>query len=129
VTHPPVFSWVTYAEARRAHSLGSGLVGDSVRDRGLIESALARPRNLHAYEGAGLAECAAAYAFGVAKNHGFLDGNKRAGLAVALFFIGSNGGDFTATDKEAADAMVRAAEGSWDEEALAVWFRGHVRER
>ena len=99
-----------------------------VRDQGLLASALARPRNKVAYD----AECdaaslAAAYAFGIARNHPFVDGNKRTALAVAESFLGRNGFEVTATDAECVTTFLALAAGEIGEKALADWFRRNVR--
>jgi death on curing protein len=99
-----------------------GLAG--VRDHGLLESALARPRNLHAYEpGSDLARLAAAYGFGLARNHPFNDGNKRAAfLAMGLFLL-INGRELIADPVEAIAVILRLAEGNLSEPDLAEWIR------
>ncbi len=97
---------------------------EGVRDEGLLLSALARPENLHAYgEDVDLAALAASYAFGIAKNHPFLDGNKRTALVVAVAFLNLNGYDFEAPGEETYITFLRLAEGSITEENLAGWFR------
>jgi death-on-curing protein len=97
---------------------------EGVRDEGLMLSALARPENLHAYgENVDLAALAASYAFGIAKNHPFLDGNKRTALVVAVAFLNLNGFDFDAPGDETYTMFLQLAEGSISEEHLAVWFR------
>ena len=98
-----------------------------IRDIRLLESALDRARNKSAYEDAGLSECAAAYAFGIVKNHAFLDGNKRPAFAVAVLFLGLNGARLHATNRAAASAMLATANGRWDEGALVAWFGLHTR--
>jgi death on curing protein len=94
-----------------------------LRDGGLLESALGRAKNRWAYEGGDLADLAAAYAYGIARNHPFIDGNKRAALLVALTFLGINGVDFHAPEAEAVVAMLRLAAGEIEEEGLARWVR------
>jgi death-on-curing protein len=105
-----------------------GLPG--MRDEGLFESALARPRNAFAYgEKQALPEVAASYAFGLARNHPFLDGNKRtAFLAIGVFFF-LNGLGLTASQTEAHDAIVGLAAGDWREEKFAAWLAENSRER
>ncbi|MGA7218395.1 MAG: type II toxin-antitoxin system death-on-curing family toxin [Candidatus Sulfotelmatobacter sp.] len=99
-----------------------GLAG--VRDHGLLESALARPRNLHAYEPeSDLAQLAAAYGFGIARNHPFNDGNKRtAFLAIGLFLL-INGRELIADPVEAVAVILSLAEDSLSEPGLAEWIR------
>jgi len=98
--------------------------GDGVRDVGLLESALARPRNLHAYEpDADLASLAAAYAFGIVKNHPFVDGNKRTGYVVMESFIYLNGGELKAERSDKYLTFIALADGSLSEDELAEWLR------
>ncbi len=97
---------------------------DGLRDEGLLLSALARPENLHAYgESIDLAALGASYASGIAKNHPFLDGNKRTALVVAVTFLNLNGYDFDAPDAETYTLFIQLAEGSINEDELAGWFR------
>jgi death-on-curing protein len=96
---------------------------DGVRDQGLIESALARPQNLAAYGDPDAADLAAAYACGIAKNHGFLDGNKRTALVVALLFLANNGFETKVNQVEVVRLMEAVADGTTDEPAAAEWFR------
>lgn len=99
-----------------------GLAG--VRDDGLIHSALERPRNRWAYdEEADLFECAAAYGFGLAKNHGFNDGNKRTAFQAMYTFLGINGLRLVAEEPEAVAVMLALAEGKLSERKLAGWLR------
>lgn len=92
----------------------------------LIESALARPRNRFAYEPVSdLVDLAAAYLFGLTKNHGYIDGNKRIGFAAAATFLLLNGQRLTATEADAYDAVVGLVEGRLSEEESAHWIRGH----
>lgn len=108
-------------ESLAEHGGASGL-----RDTGLLESALARPLNLDAYGTPDFAELAAAHGVGVAKNHPFIDGNKRAAfLAVGLFLM-LNGYRLKATQVEATLTMLAVAAGELDEAAFAAWLRGHV---
>ena len=97
-----------------------------LRDRGLLESALDRPRNLEAYEGADIFRLAAAYAFGIIKNHPFIDGNKRVGFITAYTFLSINGFELNASEEEAVIMIEGVAAGSVDEKTLAEWLRDHV---
>jgi len=100
-----------------------------IRDGGedLIESALARPRNRFAYEpAADLADLAVAYLFGLAKNHGYVDGNKRVGFAVAATFLLLNGLRLTASEADAYRTVIGLVEGRLTEEETAHWFREHT---
>ena len=101
--------------------------GDGVRDIGLLESAMARPRNIAVYEpDADIARLAAAYAFGIAKNHPFIDGNKRTALVACRTFLLLNGYQLTATPTEKYLTFLSLAEGSVSEEALADWLREKI---
>lgn len=99
-----------------------GLPG--VRDEGLLESALARPQQKWAYaDSPDLATLAAAYAFGLAKNHGYMDGNKRVAFMAAYVFLGLNGKDLDAAEADVVSTMERVAAGRLSEAALISWFR------
>ena len=100
--------------------------GDGMRDRGLLESALARPENKHAYGESDLAALAAAYAFRIARNHPFVDGNKRAAFASILVFLGLNGVDFEAPPADATAMMLPLAAGEISEESLARWIADNL---
>jgi len=97
---------------------------DGVRDEGLLLSALARPQNLFAYvDDADYASLAASYAFGIAKNHPFIDGNKRTALVVMRTFLALNDCNFVATPEEKYTMILRLAEGDLEEEELSAWIR------
>jgi len=105
-----------------------GLSG--IRDEGLLDSALARPQNLIAYApDADIAALAAAYGTGVARNHPFADGNKRAAFLSVGLFLAVNGWRLVATPIEATQIMLGVASGELEEEAFAAWIRDHLRER
>ena len=97
-----------------------------VRDAGLLESALARPPNLLAYAEPTLFELAAAYCAGVVRNHPFIDGNKRVGLAVADIFLQLNGHEIMASEPEAVFMIRDLAAGEIDEAGLAAWTAASV---
>ena len=101
---------------------------DGVRDEGLLASALDRPRNLHAYGDPppDLAALAAAYGYGIARNHPFVDGNKRTALVLTRLFLALNGATFTASAASKYDTMMRLAAGEISEAAFAAWVRAHV---
>lgn len=99
-----------------------------VRDLAVIESALARPRNLVAYGKPDAAALAAAYAFGLCKNHGFLDGNKRTAYVVAETFLDLNGYGVEASDAEVVTRVLAVASGVMAEAQLAKWFRSFLAE-
>jgi death-on-curing protein len=118
--------WVSVNTAHAMHNRQIAEHGGTsgVRDEGLLLSALARPENLNAYgENVDLAAFAATYAFGIAKNHPFLDGNKRTALVVAVTFLNLNGFDFDAPTPEVYTIFLSLAEGTVSEEELAAWFR------
>jgi len=100
------------------HGGASGL-----RDQGMLESTLDRPRNKWAYENAELPELAAAYAFAIAGNHPFVDGNKRSSLLALYTFLGLNGIDFVVPEAEAAAIIIALAAGEVSEESLTRWIR------
>ncbi len=94
-----------------------------IRDRGMLESALDRPKNKWTYGEQDLAKLAAAYAFGIARNHPFVDGNKRASLLSIVTFLGLNGIDFVADNAEAVVIIQGLAAGEIDEDGLSRWIR------
>jgi death-on-curing protein len=97
-----------------------------VRDRGLLESALSRPQNQFVYGEHALPRLAAGYAFGISRNHPFLDGNKRTSLVVAELFLALNGFEVTATDAECVTAFLALAAGDLTEDQLTQWIAGHT---
>ena len=100
-----------------------------LRDEGLLDSALARPVNKHAYEGCtDFAVLAAAYGFALARSHAFVDGNKRVAFLAVGVFLAINAHGLSATPLEAIDAMLALASGDMDEAAFAEWIRDHLRE-
>jgi len=101
---------------------------EGLRDEGLFESALARPQNLLAYEGVtDLARLAASYAFGLAKNHAFVDGNKRIAFIAAALFLRINDQRLVADQAEATLVMLSVASGAFSEAELADWIRNHIK--
>lgn len=102
---------------------------DGIRDAGAIDAALARPRHLAAYGSPDEAALAAAYACGLARNHGFVDGNKRAAWVTARVFLADNGYDLVFGRLDAIRAMEDVARGAFDEDDLADWFRGRLKPR
>lgn len=104
-----------------------GLPG--LRDEGLFDSALARPQHLVAYGDPDLADLAAAYGVGLAKNHPFADGNKRAAFLAVGLFLALNGQRLVATQAEATLTMVAVAAGEVDDVAFAEWIRTHIQPR
>ena len=104
-----------------------GLPG--LRDEGLLESALARPLNLAAYGEPDVAELAASYGVGLAKNHAFVDGNKRVAFLAVGLFLALNGQRLVATQAEATLTMLDVAAGTLDEATFAQWLRNHTQRR
>jgi death-on-curing protein len=96
---------------------------DGMRDRGMLESALSRPLNKFAYGEGDLAALAAAYAYGLARNHAFVDGNKRAAFASIIVFLGLNGIDLDVAPTEATAIILSLAAGEVSEESLTRWIR------
>jgi death-on-curing protein len=122
--------WIREIEALAFHAQQIALFGgsDGVRDRGLLDSALARPKNLFFYAERPLtmAELAAAYANGICGNHPFVDGNKRTAMEVAFVFLEFNGVAVTAGQEEACLTFLRLAAGELTEPELALWFAEHT---
>lgn len=100
-----------------------------VRDLGLFESALARPQNVAAYGNPDAADLAASYGVGLAKNHPFIDGNKRTAFVAVELFLALNGHDLMADDADCVLTMLAVAAGSLDEPGFAAWLRTHSRPR
>ena len=97
-----------------------------LHDGGLLESALARPRHLFHYGSPDLADLAAAYAFGLAKNHPFVDGKKRVSLVTTLTFLAINDVEVTVGDAELVVQWTAIADGSLDEGTAAAWLRSRI---
>lgn len=95
---------------------------DGIRDRGLLESALYRPKNQHAYGIPSIFDLAAAYGYGIAKNHPFVDGNKRTSYVVARTFLKLNGYDLQASTLEKYQTWVQLADSQISEADLAKWL-------
>ena len=103
---------------------------DGTRDRGLLESALARPENIAAYvPDADIAELAAAYAFGLIQNHPFIDGNKRTGYVVMETFLIRNGQRLDAAPQEKFRTIMGIADGTLTEDDLSQWLRPRIARR
>ena len=119
--------WIGVLETLVLHDLGLVAFGGAagIRDHGLLESALARPRNLLAYrrKKPSLARLAAAYAFGIIKNHPFVDGNKRTALVIAFAFLDVNGIEMNASEEDAYRVFMDLARGRVSEQELAAWIR------
>lgn len=125
------WAWITLEVAIAAHleQLAEHGGGEGLRDQGLLESAMARPPNLAAYGTLDVADLAAAYAYGIARNHPFVDGNKRTAAVVSETFLLVNGYALGASDAELVVAFLALAAGELAEEELADWFRSHIVER
>ena len=123
--------WIATEVALAAHAeqLAEHGGGEGVRDAGALESAMTRPRDLALYGKPDAAALAAAYAFGIARNHPFVDGNKRTAAVAAETFLVLNGHALAATDAELVVAMLALAAGELAEDELADWFRLHLDER
>jgi len=117
--------WVSVELVVDLHAEQLALFGGpaGIRDHGLLESALARAPNKYAYGEDDLAALSAAYAFGVARNHPFVDGNKRAAFASMIVFLGLNDIDFLVPEPEATAAILALAAGEVEEEGLTRWIR------
>lgn len=116
--------WLTVEYVKALHSESVAMFGgtDGVRDSGLLESALERPRNLHAYgEQPTINQLAATYCFGLVKNHPFLDGNKRTGDLAIRAFLFRNGYLYEPDEAEEASTIIAVAAGELDEAGLADW--------
>ena len=124
--------WITKAALILLHNESLALHGGApgLRDEGLLDSALARPLNLEAYADPAAppdaAALAAAYAAGIAQNHPFVDGNKRAALLAAGLFLHLNGRRLTASQADTTLTMLALAAGDLSEEAYADWLRRHT---
>jgi death-on-curing protein len=98
-----------------------------LRDEGLLDSALARPRQIRAYGDPDLCALATAYAYGLVRNHPFVDGNKRVAFMVAYVFLARNGRRLVAPEADATAMMMALAAGRTDEKVFAAWLRDHTR--
>ena len=117
--------WVTYEQVIAIHSRQLRRFGGApgLRDEGLLRSALERPLNKWRYEQADLAALAAAYAFGLAKNHAFIDGNKRIAFMTMAAFLRKNGVRFAPEQAHATGIILSLAAGEVSEESLIRWIR------
>jgi death-on-curing protein len=123
--------WLTELQVLAIHERllaeHGGLVG--IRDNGLLKSALDRPQNLFTYEKPSIFDMAAAYAHGIAKNHPFLDGNKRTALASAGIFLERNGYQLTASEETAVVATLELASGQMNQESFSTWLKQESKKR
>jgi len=121
--------WVPLAVVMAIHEAQLAEHGGrmGVREQGLLESALARPRQIYAYANEpDLFQLAGAYAFGIAKNHAFVDGNKRTGWVVCALFLELNGRSVVATQADVVTTMLRVAAGEMSEREFADWLRSNT---
>lgn len=122
--------WLDDEAALRIHELQIEAYGGTfgIRDAGLLSSALARPRHLHAFDAkATLPMLASAYAYGIVRNHPFVDGNKRTGTVVCITFLEMNDWKLTATDDLLCDVVLRLAAGEVSDSELASWMAANTR--
>lgn len=117
--------WIDVRALRLLHGESLATYGglSGMRDEGLLMSALARPQNLFAYEAVtDIFSLAAAYAYGITKNHPFVDGNKRAAFLAIGLFLALNGKALQVEQQEAVSTIISLAAGTLDESALAIWI-------
>lgn len=122
-------AWVLREVVLMAHEQSLAQFGGSagVRDEGLMDSALGKPQNLFAYGKPNLFELAASYAFGLVKNHPFIDGNKRTGFVVAVTFLECNGWHLEASEVDATVSTLALAAGEMSEAAYAEWLKANSK--
>lgn len=121
--------WLTAGQVLEMHARQLRLFGGAagLRDAGALESALGHPLNRWAYEQPALEELAAAYAFGLARNHPFVDGNKRVSFLAMATFLALNGVELDADPEEAVAVILGLAAGELTEEQLARWIRDNMQ--
>ena len=120
--------WIDAALVLAIHDrqLGEHGGAEGLREESLLHSALARPPNYLAYADAGTVVLAAKYTAGIVKNHPFLDGNKRTGFVLGILFLELNGYRFTASEEDAAQAILNLASGTMDEDGYSAFLRAHA---
>jgi death on curing protein len=121
--------WIEERDALAIHDRILAVHGGApgLRDRGLLQSALARPRQHHAYaDSTDIVAMAALYTSGIVGNHPFVDGNKRTGFVVGILFLELHGFNFKATEEDATQAVLNLAAGTLDEVGYAAWLRASV---
>ena len=122
--------WIEERDVLAIHDRLLAIYGGAMglRERGLLESALARPRQHHAYANtADAVEMAALYTAGIVRNHPFVDGNKRTGFVIGVLFLELHGFDFKASEADATQAVMALAAGTLDEAGYAAWLRGNAK--
>ena len=123
----PVWGLREAVDMLHGQSLAQFGGGTGVRDEGLLDSALDRPQNLFTYGKPTLFKLAASYAFGLVKNHPFIDGNKRAAFVVAVTFLELNGRRFAADEVDATVRTLALAAGAMSEAAFAAWLKANTK--
>lgn len=121
--------WVRREEVIEIHEIQLAAHGgmSGIRDEGLLESALARPINLEAYGGVDdIFALEASYGFGIARNHPFMDGNKRTAFVVSIFFLSLQNMEFDAVEENVIDTVLSLAAGTLSETEFAEWLRGNT---
>jgi death-on-curing protein len=120
--------WLSLNEVLVIHERQLGRFGGAagIRDQGMLESALSRPRNKWEYERADIIELAAAYAFGILRNHPFVDGNKRVAFLAMAAFLRLNGVNFAPSQEAATAAIMALAAGEIDEAGFARWIVDNI---
>jgi death on curing protein len=125
------WKWIDRAVINAIHEAQlaehGGIVG--TRDAGLLESALGRPENLAAYGKPDVAALAAAYGYGISRNHPYLDGNKRTAFVAVELFLALNGHELMANDVDCVLTMLKVAAGKITEEAFAEWVRKNIKKQ
>ena len=121
--------WINHAVILAIHEeqLAEHGGATGIRDAGLVASALARPANLALYGNPDVSDLAASYAFGIARNHPFIDGNKRTAFVAAELFLLLNAYVLTADDADCVTKVLALAAGELDEASFAAWLRQHVQ--
>jgi len=121
--------WIANLEVLAIHDRQLAEHGGAagIRDIGLLESAIARPQQLHAYGDPDIFDLAAAYTFGIVQNHPFADGNKRTGFITGILFVELNGRRFTASEPDATQAVLDLAIGEMSEGEFAAWLRDNTQ--
>ncbi|HWY58017.1 MAG TPA: type II toxin-antitoxin system death-on-curing family toxin [Terriglobales bacterium] len=124
--------WIEERDALAIHDRLLAVHGGApgLRDRGLLQSALARPRQHHAYAASrDVIAMAALYTAGIVRNHPFVDGNKRTGFVIGVLFLELHGFDFKASEEDATQAIWNLAAGTLDEPEFAAWLRANVKRK
>jgi death-on-curing protein len=124
--------WIDERDVLAVHDRLLALHGSApgIRDHGLLESALARPRQHYSYaEGVDIIDMAALYTIAIVRNHPFVDGNKRAGFLAGILFLELNGFDFAAGEQAVVESVFALAAGDLDEAGYTTWLRSNAKRR